>query len=296
MFGYVRAHAPELRVREYEAYRAVYCGLCRSMGKCTGQCSRMTLSYDFAFLAIVRMALLGETGEFEKKRCFVHPLRRRTVMKRNDQLDACARLAAILAYHKLSDDIADERGGKRLLARLAKPMMGRMRRRAVRDGGYEGLDAYVRDRLLALRQIEKEDTISVDQPADLFGALLSHVVSADLDGTQKRLASKIGYHIGRWIYMVDALDDYQDDVKKGRYNPFARMYPSPEEMARAREGIEIALKNELVEAETAFDLIADHAWTPILQNIIYMGMPKTVEGLQKKGKDKGKKATERTDW
>ena len=63
MYGYVRTHAPELKVRQQEYYRAVYCGLCRTMGKCTGQCSRMTLSYDFTFFALVRMALTGERIE-----------------------------------------------------------------------------------------------------------------------------------------------------------------------------------------------------------------------------------------
>ena len=114
MFGYVRVESPELKVREYECYRATYCGLCRAMGKCTGQCSRMTLSYDMAFLAICRMALLGETPRYEQKRCFVHPLRRRNVLTRTDTLDYCAGAAALLTYHRIRDDLCDERGGKRL--------------------------------------------------------------------------------------------------------------------------------------------------------------------------------------
>ena len=98
MFGYVKTVRGELRVREYEYYRASYCGLCRSMGKCTGQCSRMLLSYDFAYLANVRMALSGQKPAFAKRRCMVHPLRRRVMMERNEQLDFCAAASAILAY------------------------------------------------------------------------------------------------------------------------------------------------------------------------------------------------------
>ena len=75
MYGYLRIHAPELKVREQEYYRAVYCGLCRTMGKCTGQCSRMTLSYDFTLFALVRMALTGETAAFRRRRCMAHPTR-----------------------------------------------------------------------------------------------------------------------------------------------------------------------------------------------------------------------------
>ena len=78
MFGYIKVERDELRVREYEYYKATYCGLCRSMGKCTGQCSRMLLSYDFTFLAGVRMALCGEKPQFKRRRCIAHPLRRRS--------------------------------------------------------------------------------------------------------------------------------------------------------------------------------------------------------------------------
>ena len=77
MFGYVRTVPSELRLREYECYRAYYCGLCRSMGKCTGACSRLTLSYDFVFLAACRAWLCGEKPETKRFRCALHPLRGR---------------------------------------------------------------------------------------------------------------------------------------------------------------------------------------------------------------------------
>ena len=301
MFGYVKTHTPELKVCEYEAYRAAYCGLCRAMGKCTGQCSRMMLSYDFAFLVHVRLALTGQSAEYEKKRCLVHPLRKRTVMKRNPQLDACAEMAAILSYHKISDDIADESGGKRLLARLLRPIVGHMRKRAMRNGGYEALDESMRARLEELRALEQERRDSVDIPADLFGKLLADAVAADLSGTDERLARQIGYHIGRWIYIVDALDDYEEDRARGRYNPFVLLYPEPEQMRHASEGIAIALKNELAQAENAFDLLTfeNEMQKNIVANIIYLGMPRTVEELlrqkQQGDDEKCKKGHTRAD-
>ena len=79
MLGYVRTDAQELRVREHQYYRALYCGLCHRMGKCTGQCSRMTLNYDFVFLAAVRLALTGEKPSVKKQRCVAHPFRSRPV-------------------------------------------------------------------------------------------------------------------------------------------------------------------------------------------------------------------------
>ena len=121
MLGYVRTHTPELRLREHECYRALYCGLCKSMGKCTGQCSRMSLSYDFVFLAAVRMSLLGEEPHFKKERCIVHPLRKRPTVHSSPTLDYCADASALLTYRKLLDECKDERGGKKIRAFLLRP-------------------------------------------------------------------------------------------------------------------------------------------------------------------------------
>ena len=296
MFGYVRVESPELKVREYECYRATYCGLCRAMGKCTGQCSRMTLSYDMAFLAICRMALLGETPHYEQKRCFVHPLRRRNVLTRTDTLDYCAGAAALLTYHRIRDDLCDERGGKRLRARLTYPFAKRWRKRAERRG-LSSLDEKIAAGLARLATCEAEQRASVDTPAAIFGDILADVMSFGLPEDQARIASQAGRCIGRWIYIADALDDAEEDGKRGRYNPFLLLYghvPTAEE----REGIEIALKNALFDAEAAFDLcdFPHEDLKSIVYNILYLGMPARIEtinrekdgGCQKTGKGRKK--------
>ena len=132
MFGYVKVDHAELKVKEYEFYRGTYCGLCRSMGKCTGQCSRMTLNYDFVFLALVRLAIESEKVCFKQRRCLVHPIKKRNSMERNDVLDYCSAASAILNYQKIADDIADEKGFKRLKARLAMPFVAHSRKKALR--------------------------------------------------------------------------------------------------------------------------------------------------------------------
>ena len=154
MFGYVKTYTPELKVSDYEYYRGAYCGLCRAMGKCTGQCSRMTLSSDFAFLALLRLSLSCDEVSFSKRRCIAHPLRKRTMMERNPQLDYCAYAAALLTYHKLCDDLCDEKGAKRAAAAMAKPFARKMRRRALKDEDRAELDAYIADRLAALAAFE----------------------------------------------------------------------------------------------------------------------------------------------
>ena len=175
MFGYVRAYKPELKVKEYELYRAAYCGLCRSMGKCTGQCSRMTLSYDFAFLAIFRFALLNDELSFDKKRCIAHPLEKRSYVENNSTLEYCAGAAALLNYHKVRDDLSDERGKKKLVAALALPAVSGARRKALKRGLTE-LDGKISAHLARLSELEGTSPRSVDAPAGIFGELLGEKI------------------------------------------------------------------------------------------------------------------------
>ncbi len=279
MFGYIKTYAPELRVRENEYYRAVYCGLCRAQGKCTGQCSRMTLSYDMVFLALLRMVI--DKGDYSVKRgrCLAHPLRKRAYIAYCEPLAYCAYSAAILTYGKTVDDISDERGLKKLKARLAKPFASHMRKKALKD--YSELDKRVFDGLRKLSEIEKQKLASVDVPADAFGEILSDILSFGLDGNNEKIMRNIGRHIGRWIYIADAADDLSEDIKKERFNAFACLYDGeiPDE---EKQSIADSLKLELLAAEPAFDLV-DYDYMSdiegIVKNIIYLGMPKVAEHI-----------------
>ena len=276
MFGYIKTAQSELRLREYEYYRASYCGLCRAMGKCTGQCSRMLLSYDFAFLVNVRMALTGEQPTFKKRRCLAHPFHPRKMMEINDQLRYCADASAILAYEKCRDDVADERGFRRFKARLRRLFVAPAYRRARKR--YPELAVRVRAQLASLSQGEREGHPSVDEFALIFGELLSEIVCYGLPEAILPIARQIGRQTGRFIYIVDAIDDLDEDARKKRFNPFLSLYGgtlSPEEKA----SVEAALVVTLSDMETALDLIDrenDPTRYEILKNILYLGMPDTV--------------------
>ncbi len=291
MFGYIRTDTPELRVRENEYYRAVYCGLCRAQGKCTGQCSRMTLSYDTVFLALLRMAIAGESPEIKRGRCIAHPFKKRAYLTRSEQLSYCAYAYALLMYGKTIDNIADEKGMKRFKARLALPFVKGMRRKALKK--YSELDGMINNGLSKLAECEKQNISSVDIPADCFGDILSDILSYGLDGSDKKIMKNIGKHIGRWIYITDAADDFEEDLKKGRYNPFIALLGKEEMNEQVKRDIAISLKLELSGAEPAFDLIEykNPNIEGIIQNIIYRGMPDVAERvLCLEGKSKKQKS------
>lgn len=293
MFGYVKVNSPELKVKEYELYRGIYCGLCRAMGRCTGQCSRMTLSYDFAFLAAVRLILTDTKISFSQKRCLVHPLKKRNSMDGNDQLDYCARAAAVLEYHKIRDDIADEKGAKKLKARVALPFVKRWRKKALR-AGLEELDGRIGDLLSRLSELEGQRLGSVDAPAEIFGEILGEMTAYGLEGASGRIGYRLGKCVGKWIYIADALDDMSEDEKKGRYNPVLLLYGGRQPAGEELMLISDALKAELLGAEEAVDLIdTDNVSVKnIVENILFLGMPDTADkilgkdcGCAKKGKN-----------
>lgn len=289
MFGYIKPLQPEMKVREYEFYRAVYCGLCRSLGKCTGCLSRLTLSYDFVFLALVRLAITGEDYETGRGRCLVHPFKKRLVMLPNESLAYCARVSALLAAAKAKDDFADGRGLSRLSAALALPFAAAACRRA----GLPDLKGKIAEALAALAEVERKQTASVDVPAGIFGELLGEVFAYGIGDTEasagRRLAREIGRHTGRWIYALDAADDLEADARAGRYNPFLLLYGSGTLTDTQKEAVKNALAMALYGVEGAVNLI-DASLRPgiihIIQNIIYLGMPATAERVITKGNNK----------
>ena len=309
MYGYLRTHVPELKVREQEYYRAVYCGLCRTMGTCTGQCSRMTLSYDFTLFALARMALTGETGTFKHCRCIAHPLRKRPMAEPTSALRLCANTSAILAHHKVKDDLRDERGLKRTAATAVSPFTSSMRRRAVKQG-YGDMDRGVCLAMQELGELETYRLPSGDQPATLFGELMGKTLAYGREGNTAKLAHAVGLHLGRFVYILDAADDYAEDMEKGRYNPLACLYGDPSMTVLSdhkRQELKIALLNELTELERAFDLLdtADHPdLRGVLSNILYEGLPRQVERVlfgsascdcSQKGKSKKRRHSRRSD-
>lgn len=291
MFGYVRPLTSELRVREYEAYRAVYCGLCRSMGRCTGCASRLTLSYDFVYLCVFRAALTGTAFSYAPHRCAVHPCHARMAANECGPLAYCARAAAALNCEKLRDDLRDERGVKRAAARLALPIASRIRRRA----GAMPLDAELTASLDELSRLERNRAASLDETAACSGRMLAAICSAELDGTAARIAREAGDAVGRYVYFADAADDAADDAARGRYNPITAMYgtdifetrlctlqngrkkPRPRLKKDLADKLYTAALCELSRLGRAVELIDFSGVQPemeaILKNISYLGMP-----------------------
>lgn len=273
MFGYVKPFVPNLRVKEYELYKSVYCGLCRSMKNHTGNLSRVTLSYDMTFFALVRMVLCETDFSIRKRRCAVHPLKKRPMMDDNEALSYASYVSALLAAHKIDDAIADDKGLKKAGALLVRPFASTMKRRVDRIE-YE-IGSLVADAMEKIRRLETGKCPSPDMPADVFGEMLGDLLSMGLYGARQRIAHEIGLHTGRFVYLIDAVCDYEDDLKNGAYNPFIYAF-AEEEMQRFKaeilRGVLTIEADAILRAVDLLDFEGKPMFRECIENIIIDGM------------------------
>lgn len=269
MFGYVRPVLDRLDEGQRDAYQSAYCGLCHALGRRHGWLARFTLQYDFTFLAI----LLTAGQEWDRpvcRRCPAHPLRSPRACLDGGQLDAAADQSMILTWHKLSDDVHDHGMVTGLAYRFLRRLFRRGYRRAAQ--AQPGFDRQVREGLARLRELEQERSGELDKAADAFAGILASAAAAYPDGSpMARMLGELLYHLGRWIYLIDAWDDLDEDRKSGRYNPLDARF-----QGRAREErdyFETTVTHSARLASAAANLMELGSWTPIVENILYLGLP-----------------------
>ena len=271
MFGYIKPNIPELKVKEHELYKATYCGLCKTMGKCTGCMSNFTLSYDFVFLSLIHMVTKKVEGKVTRKRCVAHPFKKRPMLEQNEALEFSAKASVILTKMKLKDNINDSHGMAKLKAKIVGLASIFLKKT---DKDFLPLEKKVGECIDKLSILEKEGSDSIDETADTFGVLLGTVAAYDYEGALQRILYDIGYHLGKWIYAIDAVDDMKDDIKKKSYNVFVNSYGN--ELSKDnKESIYCAMMLELSSMSKSIELLDFSAYPDIegiIKNVIYMGM------------------------
>ncbi len=261
MLGYVTIEKSELKVREYDLYQAYYCGICKSVGRRIGQIPRMALSYDSVFLALVLSGLTGEKESVQQEHCIVHPVKKRPVAAESSALNYAADMMVILIYHKFLDDWNDDRSflgfsGKTALGGAYKKL------RAV----YPKICEKTEESLLRLSQIEKSGSDKLDLYSSAFADLMEVLFTGFAPAEKEaRILGQMARQLGSWIYVIDALDDYDEDAKKGSANPLRLR-------RNGLEGIDDLLYNYLAEVTKAYDLLDIKKNKGIIDNIIFMGM------------------------
>ena len=263
MYGYVRPPLGTLPEEETERFRRIYCGLCHTLGRRYGTAARFILNYDFTFLAI----LLSDPTEesFCKSRCLVSPFRRRSFQASSGALELAADESVILAWWKLRDGVEDEGFWKGLPARTLSWIVWPAYKKAARR--CPEFDRTVKNCLEELSALEGENCRSLDRAADTFARLLQS--AAPGEGERGRILSQLLYHLGRWIYLADARDDLEEDRLAGGYNPLAARYgPSGDD-----EALRLTMDHSLELMGAALQLGDFGCRRPVLENIVYLGLP-----------------------
>jgi len=268
----VRPYKGELKVRELEAYQTAYCGLCHALGQRYGFLARFLLNYDFAFLAIL-LAPEADKLRLERRRCAVCPLRGKTVCASDAGLETAADESVILTYWKLRDAVLDggfwERQGAGLLSLLLK----RSYQKAAKLR--PEFDRKVRECLQELHALEEENSPSLDRTADTFARLLQAAAPPTEDPGRDRAMGQLLYHVGRWIYLVDAWDDLEEDRASGGYNPIRARFDGEEDTQR--DYLRTTLGHSLNLAVSAGELLKLGAWRGVVENILCLGLPAVEE-------------------
>lgn len=230
------------------------------------------------FFTLLRESIDGTPVSIEKKRCIRHPFRAINVVSTNSQLEYSAFAGGILTSRKLIDDINDEHGAKRALAHLLRAIFSGAEKRS--DKALPLAAGFVAEGLAKLSEIEKRRDASIDEPADVFGEMMARLLALGFEGDKRLVAHSVGNRLGRWIYIVDAFDDYARDARSGSYNPFVELYGKGGFTPDNIESISSMLEAELSLALAALDLLdtdADTNRREIIRNVFCLGMPASVK-------------------
>ncbi|MDD3224209.1 MAG: DUF5685 family protein [Clostridium sp.] len=220
MFGYITPYKPELKIKDYEKFKAYYCGLCLSIKKNYGNIPRILINYDITFIAILLDAMQQKQCEFKTGKCIMHPLKNRMFIINNPAIYYASFLNISLAYFKLVDDVKDNKSIKSVLyARLIKNYMNKFPKEFNIHG------EFIKDKLNELYKLEDNNTkdYGIDELSNPFAELTAFIISEyNPDSKFKNELYNLGYNLGKWIYIIDAFDDLYDDMKENKFNAIHR--------------------------------------------------------------------------
>ncbi len=279
MFGYVRPRIDELRVREEAHYWAAYCGLCRCLGKRYGMSCRFLVNYDISFLYLL-LAGQREAPPVEKCYCPARVCGRKRCVQLTPEMEYAADVCVLLCALSLEDNWRDSRGLRRLTASLASGLLRRALKKAC--ARQPELAELARAQLSKLHALEEAACPSMDRAADAFAVLLSHCADPMIQG-DRRPMQQLLYHVGRFLYLTDALDDLPKDAKSGSYNPLLFRFScpqgdlSPEDRAYVCRSIE----DSAAVAAAALELCELKSNGDLLRNIVYLGLPAVLRAVDR---------------
>ena len=273
MFGYVRINKMDLTFREFDYYKGYYCGLCKYLKENHGEVSRLSLNYDITFLIVILTALYKLDSDITYERCIANPLKKKMRIV-NEITEYAASMNILLSYYKLEDNLYDDNGIKDKLAyELYK---GKLKKAYEK---YPQKAEYIKQQLGNLRELEKQESKSIDKVSNTFGNLMGEIFVYKKDEYEQNLRN-IGFNLGKYIYILDAYEDLEEDNKKGRYNPFIDYIYKKEEL---KNKVDRLISMSLGMATKNIEQLNLEFNKSIIDNIIYSGVYLRYKSILEKG-------------
>lgn len=262
MFGYIKINKMDLTFREYEYYRGYYCGLCKTLKNNHSEISRLSLNYDMTFLVVLLSSIYNPKLDIIEEGCIINPIKKKKKIM-SEITDYCANMNILLSYYKLEDNLLDD---NRLKDKLLYNLYKKNFNKPYND--YSDKALKIKKELDILQNLEKQNSKNIDLVSNTFGNLMSDIFAYKEDENEEILR-KIGFNIGKYIYILDAYEDLEKDYKKNRYNPFIDYIDKKEELKEIIEdlvGMSLGIISKYVES---LDIKVNIG---IIENIIYSGM------------------------
>lgn len=284
MFGYVVVNKPELKIKDFDRYQEYYCGLCHALKERHGVAAQMSLSYDATFATVLLTSLYEPITLAQKKRCLRHPTEKRTYLQ-NFFIDYVADMNLVLTYYKCLDDWVDEKKVTRLS--YSKAIVNGVKNIKSK---YPKKVKVIRGKLADLQNLEKQGVYDIDVLSRTFGDIMAEIfdispkecnVNGIYGDEWKQDLRKLGFLLGKYIYIIDAYDDVEKDIEKGSFNPFIDRFNNSKLIMDAKTGEEkqefdvwvrdllMLIATDLAGVYEKLPIIEDVA---ILRNIIYSGI------------------------
>lgn len=278
MFGYIIVNKQELKFKEFDIYQSYYCGLCKTLKDYYGTISRVSLNYDMNFLALLLTGLYEPDTKQKKERCVIHPVKRR-VTSYNECIDYAAKMTIVLTYFKCQDDWQDEHK----YSRLGYQKLLTKHFQDIQDM-YPKKVSTIIEQLEKIHILETSNTKNIDEIASCFGKVMAEICMYKEDEWYDELY-QLGFYLGKFIYLMDAYDDIEKDIKQKTYNPFIDYYSNDDFINYAKNILEMML----AEATDAFERLPIIENVEILRNILYSGIWSKYELINtKRTKEKSK--------
>ena len=289
MLGYVKAFKPEMKIKDYELYKGIYCSLCRALGRLYSPIAQLFLSFDFAFAAVLRLAA-GESGcTFSKKRCPYNPAKKCMICRSREELDFCAHAVIITVFYKVKDNLHDGGIKSKLLAALIYPVISLMHKKAARLA--PEIDEIIGNSIKKQAQTENKENAGIDEAAHASADALGRVIAIGFEDERKNSLYNLGYMVGRYVYILDAADDLESDLKNGSFNPFRAEYSDIKSENKREEfvrKVRAMLNLTQSSALDALDSFEKKRFGDILENIVLDGLTFSSEKVLEKYASKKK--------